>query len=99
MNRLGAGIVGFVIGTFITSTVWVISRLKTYYEGEWDPDAFIWMSDLFLWRIGAVVQPFLALAAVIMVLRGKLRPAAWLMLGYFLFEVMQALLRSIRYWP
>ena len=92
-RELGSLVVGIVLGLTISLIIYALVRIN------WDVKYFTNILHLFSWRLQQIIQPVFGLASVVFALRGKLRKAAWMMLGYFLFEIVSGTITGITYWP
>lgn len=92
-RELGSLVVGIVLGLTISLIIYTLVRIAGELE------YFTNLISLFSWRLHQIVQPIFGLVAVIFAIRGKLRKAAWMMLGYFLFEIVSGTITGITYWP
>ena len=92
-RELGSLVVGIVLGLTISLIIYTLVRIN------WDVEYFTNMLHLFSWRLQQIILPIFGFVAVVFALRGKLRKAAWMMLGYFLFEIVGGTITGITYWP
>ena len=91
-RELGALVVGIVLGLTISLVIYTLTRIAG------DIEYFLNMTQLFSWRLQQIIQPIFGLMAVVFALRGKLRRSAWMLLGYFLFEIVHGTITGIAYW-
>lgn len=98
-SKLGPFVVGVVAGASMASVVFAIARFPQDVPAGQAMDALIQIHGLYAWRVSAVVGPVLLIGACASAIRGRLRPAAWLVLGWAAFEFVGDLVFALRYWP
>ena len=98
-RRAGPFIVGLVAGASAASMIFAVARVPQDVPAGQALDALIQIHWLYTWRVSAVAGPVLLIAACASAIRGRLRPAAWMVLGWASFEFLGGLAYALRYWP
>src|SRR3990167_8752345 len=98
-RRAGPFIVGLVAGAAAASVIFSLARIPQDVPAGQALDALIQIHSLYAWRVSAVVGPLLLIPACASAIRGRLRPAAWMVLGWASFEFLGGLAYALRYWP
>jgi len=98
-QRAGPFIVGLVAGAGAASVIFALARMPQDVPAGRALDALIEIHSLYAWRVSAAVGPVLLSVACISVIRGRLRPAAWMVLGWAILEFLGDIVYALRYWP